>query len=71
MEVKINITTDDKRLIEQGLPLTLKGKKLTKLQKLHFLEKGFFKLEHQSRHYIIPRSAIDISSSQIKFDNYV
>ena len=71
MEVKINITTDEKRLIEHGLPLTLKGKKLTKLQKLHFLEKGFFKLEHQSRHYVIPRSVIDISSSQIKFDNYV
>lgn len=71
MDVKVNITTNENKLIENGLPLTLKGKKLTKLQKLHFLEKGFFKLEHQSRHYIIPRNAIDISSSQIKFDNYV
>lgn len=71
MKINAVITKDEFKLAQQGLPSTLKGKKLTALQKESLFEKGFVRLQHDARTYIINKNIVDISSPQIKFENYV
>lgn len=71
MKINAVITKDEFKLAQQGLPSTLKGKKLTALQKESLFEKGFVRLQHDARTYVINRNIVDISSPQIKFENYV
>lgn len=71
MKINAVITKDEFKLAQQGVPSTLKGKKLTALQKEFLFEKGFVRLQHDARTYVISKSIVDISSPQIKFENYV
>lgn len=71
MKINAVITKDEFKLAQQGFPSTLKGKKLTALQKESLFERGFVRLQHDARTYIINKNIVDISSPQIKFENYV